>query len=79
MKGFWLGDYFPAPPINPPEAQAVDFRDTLDAMDPTDRRQTVKDVLARVPVVELVDVLLENVEFEDLCDLFEQELETEIG
>ena len=79
MKGFWLGDYFPAPAINPPEAQAVDFRDTLDTMAPADRRQTVRDALSKVATGELVDVMIENIEFEDLCDLFENELEQEIG
>ena len=69
----------PHPAINPPEPQAATLWDTLDTMTPADRRQAVKDVLAKVPVVELVDVLIENVEFEDLVDLFEQELETEIG
>ena len=69
----------PHPAINPPEPQTATLWNTLGTMALADRRQAVKDVLAKVPVVELVDVLLENVEFEDLVDLFEQELEVEIG
>lgn len=69
----------PHPAINPPEPQAANVWDRLDAMNAADRRQAVKEVLAKVQTAELVDVLFENVEFEDLVDLFENELEQEIG